>query len=587
MIKKFTFLLFAAAVFAANANADDNLTFNWAHSVDGSTSAGDNAVGMAKSTDSHYYVATTFGTTTSAPNVNFDGETLTDASGNAIEGSPYTGSSNNANLLLQKIDPATGSVVWFAYTDKGDVEASYTQIAATSDGGAVISVKARAWVAEAGMDNLLEIVDATGATTTIKDVWTQSGEYRQLLIKLNSNGKLEWTRLISGLCKGKGELLNENETTALTQATKNNFYVYGMALDTDDNIYLCGNYRTELYFKKSDGTTVTLTAKNNAGWTGDSQKVIGDLFLAKLDNEGYYTASLTAEGTATCAFFDNVVCGDGTLYLDGRIQGDGTTMTIGGKEVAASSDYQTMIMASVNTADLSVNYLNALTPVANSKSKFVLQNKSAQLIDGSIYYTGMINGSWQKQGSADLLIDNSTSAQLKGYVLKVDNATGDVEKAYVKDDGGIGGFFGVYVGQDYTYAFGYDMSAGAVITILKNDYYSKLETKTICNFGTVAVCAKPIIDGENFVMMNRGKTSATFLNTDKTLSAKNWGTVYYSYKVDDTATGISAATNAIQGKYDVYTIDGIRVKTASTYQEAVSGLQKGVYVVGGQKVVIK
>lgn len=587
MNKKIFSVALAAFAFAAVANADDNLTFNWAHVVDGATSAGDNVIGMVKAADGDYYVATTFGTTSSALNVNFDGETLTDASGNAIEGSPYTGTSNNANMLLQKVSPETGDVQWYIYTDKGYIEQGYTKMAASSDGGMVIAAKTRAWVADAGMDNLLEIVDATGATTTIKDMWTKSGEYRYIVFKVTSEGKLDWARLISGLCIDKGEMLKDGETTALKQATKDNCYVYGMTLDSNDNIYLCGNFRTELYFKKSDGTVVTLTANNNTGWTGDSQKVVGDLFLAKLDKNGYYTSSLTAEGTAACAFFDNIAYGDGILYLDGRIQGDGTTMTVGGKEVTASSDYQTMIMASVNASDLSVNYLNTLTSVANSASKFILQNKSAQQIDGYTYYTGMINGSWQKQGSTDLLIDNSTSTKLKGYVLKVDNATGEVKKAYVKDDGGIGGYFGVYVGTEYTYAYGYDMNVGAIITILKNDYYSKLETKTICTYGTVANCATPIIDGDNFVMMNRGKSSASFLNTDKTFATTNWGTVYYSYKIDDTATDINTVAADTQDAYDVYTIDGVRVKNASNYEEAVNGLPKGIYIVGGKKVVVK
>lgn len=587
-MKKFTPLLFALlALTVTKATAGDNLTFNWAHCVDGATSAGDNVLGITKSTDSHYYVATTFCTTSSALNVNFDGGAITDANGNAIEGSPYTGSSNNGNLLLQKIDPSTGAVVWFAYTDKGDVEQGCTKLASTSDGGVLVSAKVRAWVEEAGLDNLLEIVDATGSKTTIKDMWTQSGEYRQLIFKISSEGKLEWTRLISGLCLNKGEMLKDTEKTALTQATKNNFYVYGMALDDANNIYLCGNYRTKLYFKKSDGTLVTLTAQNNTGWSGDPQKVLGDLFLVKLDSNGYYTNSLTAEGTASCAFFDNIVYADGKLYLNGRIQADSTIMTIGGKEVAASMAYQTMILASVNTEDLTVNYLNALPTLANSASKFALQNKSAQLIGDYTYYTGLINGSWAKPESSDTLISNNASKQLKGYVLKVNNATGEAEKAYVRTAGSIGGYFGVYVAPTSTYAFGYDMSGGAMLTRLENDTYKEVKTDTICTFGTVSSCATPLVDGDNFVMMNRGKSTATFFGSETSFSSTNWGTVYYSYKIDDTVTGINAVKASSTADYNVYTLDGIRVKTASSYDEATKNLRTGTYVIGGKKVAVE
>lgn len=196
MIKKITFLMLAAMTLTVSASADDNLTFNWAHSVDAQTSGGDNVKGIYKATDGNYFAVTSFGTTSTALNVTVDGETLTDASGNAIEGSPYTGTSNNGNFLLQKVDAQTGSISWFVYTKKGDVENGNTLVAATSDGGVVIAAKCRAWVKEAGYDNLLEIVDASGATTTVKDMGTQSGEYRYLIVKLNADGKLEWTRLL-------------------------------------------------------------------------------------------------------------------------------------------------------------------------------------------------------------------------------------------------------------------------------------------------------------------------------------------------------------------------------------------------------
>lgn len=587
-MKKFTLLLFMLlALTVTKSTADDNLTFNWAHCVDGATSAGDNVIGIAKSTDSHYYVATTFGTTSSALNVNFDGEPLTNASGNAIEGSPYTGTSNNGNLLLQKIDPSTGAVAWFAYTDKGDVEQGYTQIVASSDGGVVVSAKVRAWVAEAGLDNLLEIVDATGTKTTIKDLWTQSGEYRQLILKLDKDGKLEWTRLISGLCVDKGEMLKETETTALKQATKNNFYVYGMALDDADNIYLCGNYRTKLYFKKSDGTNVTLTAQNNTGWTGDSQSVIGDLFLVKLDSNGYYTQSLTAEGTASCAFFDNVAYADGKLYLNGRILGDGTTMTLGGKEINASSTLQTQIIGSVETSDLSVNYVNVLKTMPNSSNKATIQNKNIQYIDGYVYLTGSVNGGFANDDESVIYMDNTTSGQLRGYLLKMKVTTGKIESSYLYTASGISGYFGVYVAPTSTYAFGYNTSGGAMLTRIKNDTYEEVKTDTICKYGTVATCGKPAIDGDNFVMMNRGKKSATFFGSETSFSSTNWGTVYYSYKIDDTKTGINAVKASATADYDVYTLEGIRVKTASTYDEASKNLRAGTYIIGGKKVAVE
>ena len=58
----------------------------------------------------------------------------------------------------------------------------------------------------------------------------------------------------------------------------------------------------------------------------------------KLDKNGYFTKSLLADGTASCAFFDKMVYADGKIYVNGRVQGDGSAMTLGGKAVNASSE---------------------------------------------------------------------------------------------------------------------------------------------------------------------------------------------------------------------------------------------------------
>lgn len=580
-MKKITPLLFALlALTVTKATADGNLTFNWAHSVDAATSAGDSPIGLVKASDGALYAATQFGTTTSSPNVNFDGEAITDANGTAIEGSPYTGSSNNRNLLLQKLDSETAAVKWFAYTKKGDVDHAATLIAPSSDGGVVFAAKTRAWVSEAGLDNLLEIVDGTGATTTIKDMWTLKSEYRYIVAKLDANGKLVWARLVSGLVK---EITVDSKTTT----TKENFTIYGLALDADDNVYLAGNFRTEINFKKADGSVETLVAKNVTNWDG-STTTAGDLFIAKLEKEnGYFETSLTAEGTATMAYIDNIVYNDGTLYFNGRVQGDGTTMTLGGKEINASSTLQTQIIGSVNASDLSVNYVNVLKTMPNSSSKANIQNKNIQYIDGNIYLTGLVNGGFANDDESVIYIDNTTTGQLRGYLLKMNASTGKIESSYLNKAAGISGYFGVYVASTSTYAFGYNMSTGAILTRISNSDYSLIADTVICKYGTVSLCGKPAIDGDNFVMMNRGKGSATFFGSETSFSSTTWGNVYYSYKIDDTKTGINAVKANVTANYDVYTLEGIQVKTASTYDEAVKNLRAGTYIIGGKKVAVE
>lgn len=77
MKKNFTLLLAAFMLLMVSAQAQSPLTFQWAHSVDGNTTGGDNIIGMCKSSDGNYYVATNFGSSSSqtdAMSVWFDGK---------------------------------------------------------------------------------------------------------------------------------------------------------------------------------------------------------------------------------------------------------------------------------------------------------------------------------------------------------------------------------------------------------------------------------------------------------------------------------------------------------------------------------
>ena len=580
MKKKFTLLLFAILSLTMSLNAQSPLAFQWAHSVDGATTGGDNVMGMCKSSDGYYYIATNFGTSTTqkALNVWFDGELLKNEHG-AYEGSPYTGTSQNGNMLLQKV-AKDGSVVWTTFTKKGDVD--HAEVTPTSDGGLIVALKCRAWVKEAGLENMLCYVDATESETNITGDQVES-EYRYLIMKITKTGTIEWYRKITGLVKTNGE----------NKPTKNNIYVNGLAVDENDNIYLAGNFRTEMYLNKSDETKATLVAKSSVDtWGGDSQNTVGDMFLVKLDSKGYYLNSVVNEGVVDCAFLDKVVYNDGKLYLDGRVKSVGNEITFGGVTVNASKDFQTQLLLSVNTEDLSVNYIKSLTSVANKSGRFVIQNKSVQYLNGYVYFTGLLNGSWQQEGESENIATNHTSAQLKGYVLKMNPETGKVEKATVRTDGGIGGFFGVYEGTKKLYAFGYDFSGGAIIAPIDKETYAVETPIIVCKYGIVGNATTPIVDGENFVMANRGKSAASFYGTDKKFeNLKNWGSVYYSYKMSDViSTGINKPT--ISGVasdviVDVYTLGGVKVKSGVAASNATEGLAKGIYIVNHKKVIVK
>lgn len=580
MIKKIYTLAFAAMAFIATASADDNLTFNWAHSVDDATTASEYPIGTEVGTDGSYYVAVGFKSNNTSKNVKVDGVELADVNGNAIEGGISGSKNNNNNLLIQKVDPQTGVASWFVYTRKGDVYHNNTQIKPTSDGGLVVAVRTRPYVQEAGYDNLLEIVDATGATTTVKDMWAQAGEYRYLILKLTADGKVDWARLVSGLVKDV--VVSEDKTNTTTD----NFTIYGLDTDENDNIYICGNFRTELNFKNSDGSTTTLTANTYDGWNGADQTA-GDGFVAMLDSKGYYQKSFTVGAGAKMAYFDNVAYSGGKLYLNGRLLGNsGADIAFGSQTVKADDKMQTEFIASVDPTEMTLDYVRVLTSLANTSGSFTVQNKNVQVVDGYLYFTGSVNGGWQVEGSDTPLL-NTNDKFLKGYVLKVDPATGDIVASMLSRSEGISNYFGAYVGEYNIYAIGYDMKlAKSVLTQFGTTDYGYAGQIEACSLS--GNCGTPAIDGDNIVMMSSGKTNATFYATDtKFTDFTSWGLVYYSYKVADTVTGVNGITVNESGNHAVYSLDGVRVKTASTYNEAVGGLHKGVYVVDGKKVVVK
>lgn len=587
MKKKFTLLLAAFMLLMVSAQAQSPLTFQWAHSVDGNTKGGDMIVGMTMSSDGNYYVATTFGTSNdedNALNVWFDGEKLYNSKNKLVTGSSYVGTSQNGNLLLQKVDKE-GNVLWNMYTLKGDVEHAATKMVPTSDGGVVMAIKTRAWVEAEGLTNLSSIYQPgkRGLKYVITDDLTKPSEYRYVILKITSKGVVDWYQII------RGEVREDTK-----YATKNNAYVYGLTIDENDNIYVAGNFRTKLWFQDAQNKWNEIDAQNTKDWDGDSQAVTGDLFLVKLNKQGLFLNSFLADGTAKCAFIDNLCFDDGKLYLNGRVQGDGTEMKLGGFKVDASSDRQTEILASINASDLSVNYVKSLESVANTDNRFVIQNKSVQLLNGKLYYTGLLNGSWKQDGQT--LLDNPSSKMLKGYVLQVDPATGHVDNAAIRLDGGIGGFFGVYEGEKNLYAFGFDFTSGAILAPISKDKFTLGTATKICSYGTVGICTTPIVDGENFVLAHRGgvarnfSNKASFYGTDfKFDNLKCWGTVYYSYKMGDVMTGVDKVTvdTNDDALVDVYTLNGMKVKSGVSAAEATQGLAKGIYIINHKKVVVK
>ncbi len=153
----------------------------------------------------------------------------------------------------------------------------------------------------------------------------------------------------------------------------------GLVVDRKGNIYVCGNYMSSVTFVKRDGTKETHEAKNTAAWDGSIQTSAGDPFIAKLDKDGYLLRFMTEdESNVKFATFDKMVVKDGTLYVSGRLQGDGAATIKFGNTTLQPNDCWNLIYASVKTEDLSLNYIKMLVAGKFDGKSYAVQNMNLQ-----------------------------------------------------------------------------------------------------------------------------------------------------------------------------------------------------------------
>ncbi len=363
------------AVFAENTP-----TLNWAHTYQGLTSAGNSPISWIKLSDGNYLYSDEWGSKTSDLNFYFD-NVETDKTGGGYEGTSYC-----ANLLLQKYN-ADGDTIWSVHSNYGYIYSNNTTVVASPEGGFVVVAMARGVVSDPNYttSKLMDFVQADGSiysATCADDAPLVSGnnfsDDRILVVKFSNEGMVEWHSIIYGEVK-----------TIDTRTTATNHYPYSADVDDDGNIYICGNFRTKLYIPNANGTVTTLTCTNTDSWNGDSQNVVGEMYLLKLNNQGKYVASLQGVGDPTFSCLDNVKYYKGNIYLNGRATSS-NTLTLDNNTINADATYQTMFLTSINADNLSVNYVNTLTSVKNSASRFVIQNKNAQALNGKIYFTGCL-----------------------------------------------------------------------------------------------------------------------------------------------------------------------------------------------------
>ena len=616
MKKTFTLIaLFALVTTSVFAN---NYTLSWAHTLDGNTAAADNAVEVSKSADGHILVLNSWGSASYRPSYTgapaesmhfyVDGVQAKDDRGNEIIGSDYKasdGTSMNNNIALQKMDPVTGQIKWIVYTDRGDVFHNYAHVQPAKDGGAFLLLYVRHW-AEDKMTILSRIHGTNGTVATLE---TQQGIYQitknkatsthiyyvPVLAKIAANGEVKWAKV----------LWDVTPHTDLQRAPSWLSLTNGFAVDNDENLYIAGNFRATLTFTKKDGTQESMAPQSIAGWDGDVQKQVGDLFLVKFDKDGNYLAGITQAGTVDYAGFYLLTAKDNKIYAAGYARSKGTPFKLGSFDMNVSKDKFCFIVAGFNK-DLTPFFATSYN--ANNQVR-ALQLNGLQSIDNALYLTGSasvneLGGAWSDEAGNPVLTP-TLEKNYQGYALKINPNDGAVLASGVNTQTtSISKFTGVYLAKDENnqqtiHAFGYDMGPGAIDFVLEEN----AATKTLANTGhsvvmnSVSVATTPVAFDGRVVFFNRfGQAltagfKATYMDGTETTPVNCWSAAVYSYTgngIISTGEPFGDVPTEIKGnilKYaaigKIYNLNGTCVGTSA------ENLPKGIYIRDGKKFVVK
>lgn len=558
-MKKLFTLLFASLMAMGATAAEPEYSFNWATSIEGTVAQAANVIGVKQAADGNYFAAMVWGGTTAAgKTVSWGGRNLQDAAGADIEGADYTtGTSYVSNLLFAKIDKATGNPLWTVYSNFGYAADGNSALVPTEDGGAIALVTFRQ--SQGADPRLAAIVGADGTVTHLQHTDADKWAYRSVLVKIDADGKVMWTRTMNAL----------DETPDGADATTP-FYTYDVAVAADGRIYVAGRMCTTVYFQGRAGRIVAKDAACNEGWTGNSQTACGNAFVAAFDKDGYVTDVITPAA-------------DGCQYTQAaRMVIDGTTLYVAGTMKKAAEG--ALVQPTLTTIDMTDNTVKAYREYgveANTGGKQNFNVYSLTLIGGSLYMTGHLAGSLT-DGNVTLAA-TGTAAQLDGYIARMDT---DGNLLAARNYGTLNtGIMGVAEVNGGLVALAYQMTgAGAVALAYDKALTSELSRVTLMTAGTTATAAAPLFDGENLVVLSRGaKAASAFYGTTdvKPALTRSFGVLFGSWKVSGgIGTGISAVKAQEDGDHYIYNVNGMRMTSAES-------VEKGIYISNGRKVVVK
>ncbi len=569
------------------AEAEDTPGFKWHTSLYSGENgaASSSAIDIVKASDGNAIMFVTGGSTTT------NHETTYYKDEAVMNGADTNGTSALNNSIVMKVDQSNGKKIWAIYTTAGDTNISASSITATNDGGAIVVFKERYSV---GLpENSPAFVDATGNEFSFQG-WATSSEinpYYLIVLKISGEGAITAGTLISA------DTTPEADATTYASGTPDGVYGNAVAVDDADNVYLAGRLAKILVFtNQANRIYVGPSPKNTIGWTGDSQKSVGDMFIAKFDSDLNFQRIYTSGNVATREQIDKMVYSDGKLYFAGNLKAPaGTTFTYGDQTFTVDNEFDNIVYGSFTT-DLTPSVVKCIKATTNSKGSHTTQIKGVNVIDGTMYISGLVIGGFTDETEAHSIYNTTT--MLGGFIIGVDAGTGDWTKAKV-DENTIGGYFGICSLNGSLYTYRYQLSSGVYLEKLNSDLTTESTTQLVAGSGTTM--SGGCSTGNAVLTLSRTK-GAKIDETQYTFSA--YGLLISSYDV--VASGVEsvdADSNAImvegqEGQVVINTtkntdITITNVAGQTVYNSTVAAgktvveLSAGAYLVGNKKVMVK
>lgn len=502
---------------------------------------------LVKGNDGSLYMLAAAGTKTSADVVSMGDTPI-------ANGTQNTSTSYNQNFVLSKLNTSDGTPVWTVASVTGEVATTQQWAAATSDGGVIAAFSMRHTYGR--LTDSIALVDATGDTTTV-DWALETGAteryYRLAVMKVTADGAISWIRQIA---------VNHDPQPGATsdaykKITPTGAYLYGMTVDSNDNIYLSGRVCTALTLTKADGSTVDITAHNVEGWSGDPQKSVGSLYIVKLDAQGNYLNSITSGGAATCEAMRGMKIKNNTLYVYGVIQGlAGTDITLGDKRVTMTGANTSWATANLS---LDLDKVNFFKVYESTLSGSAINNPNMIVNDNDIYLMGQCKNAVDVEGTTV-----STPSTRNAMLLKADAATGTLEAA-ITDATAFSSFFDAFEDQSQNIYLGYYTLNGA-LKLVKYDEATLTKQDEVQLFSNCATGQSLVVDGQNLYAMTRCKGSnltskapATSAKAPFVVNATEYSCLISAYTLPFTAStavkNVNAETTATAVIY--YNLQGI------------------------------